>query len=92
MTADVHKSPDTASDLQTRPPGIWLVMGDKLGDNAQLKLVAASLGLPYEIKRLYPREKYRLGKPRFRASLDHLDPDRSDSPAILWRNLAWPDS
>jgi mitochondrial fission protein ELM1 len=62
-------------------------MGDKLGDNAQLKLVAASLGLPYEIKRLYPREKYRLGKPRFRASLDHLDPDRSDRLEAPWPDL-----
>ncbi len=62
-------------------------MGDKLGDNAQLERVAASLGLQYQIKRLSPKEKYKLGKPRFTISLDHLDLERSDRLSPPWPDL-----
>ena len=66
---------------------IWLVIGDKLGDNAQATMIADSLGLPYETKRLLPKQKYVLGKPRFRVSLDHLDLDHSDSLTPPWPDL-----
>jgi len=69
------------------PPRIWLVLGDKLGDNAQVKMIADSLELPYEVKHLVPREKYRLGKPRFRASLKHLDMDDPDVLAPPWPDM-----
>jgi len=71
----------------TYTPRIWLVLGDKLGDNAQIKMIADSLGLPYEIRRLVPKEKYRLGKPRFRASLEHLDLENSDPLAAPWPDM-----
>ena len=66
---------------------IWLVVGDKLGDNAQAKIVADSLGLPYETRRLLPKEQYVLGKPRFRISLEHLDLERSDPLQPPWPDL-----
>ncbi len=50
---------------------IWIVLSDKLGDNAQVEIIAQALGLPYEIKRIYPLEKYVFGKPRFRPSVKH---------------------
>ncbi len=71
----------------TPSPCIWLVLGDKLGDNAQIKMIADSLGLPYKIKHLVPKEKYRLGKPHFKASLDHLDLGSSDPLAAPWPDL-----
>ena len=71
----------------TPSPRIWLVLGDKLGDNAQLTMIANSLGLPYEIKHLVPKEKYRLGKPHFTASLQHLDLENSDPLAAPWPDL-----
>jgi hypothetical protein len=71
----------------TPSPCIWLVLGDKLGDNAQLTMIANSLGLPYEIKHLVPKEKYRLGKPHFKASLQHLDLENSDPLAA---GTPWP--
>ena len=43
-------------------PRIWLVIGDKLGDNAQIDMIAAALDLPYTIKRVLPKDKYILGK------------------------------
>ncbi len=68
-------------------PRIWLVIGDKLGDNAQATIIADSLGLPYETRRLLPKQKYVLGKPRFRVSLDHLDPGHSDPLTPPWPDL-----
>jgi mitochondrial fission protein ELM1 len=68
-------------------PRIWLVLGDKLGDNAQASIIADSLGLPYETRRLLPKPRYVLGKPRFRISLEHLDPARSDRLEPPWPDL-----
>ena len=34
------------------PPRIWLLMGHRAGDNAQLLALVEALGWPYEIKRL----------------------------------------
>jgi mitochondrial fission protein ELM1 len=68
-------------------PRIWLVIGDKLGDNAQVETIADSLDLPCEIKRLYPKEKYVLAKPRFKVSLEHLDLNRSDTLSAPWPDL-----
>ncbi|HHH44473.1 MAG TPA: hypothetical protein ENK49_10080 [Gammaproteobacteria bacterium] len=73
--------------MTTAQPRIWLVLGDKLGDNAQLKRIADSLDLPCTTKHLLPKEKYRLGKPRFRATLDHLDLDHSDPLTAPWPDL-----
>ncbi|MFQ5489022.1 MAG: mitochondrial fission ELM1 family protein [Gammaproteobacteria bacterium] len=72
-------------DLST--PRIWLLLSDKLGDNAQVEIIAEALGLPYEIRRVYPLEQYVLGKPPFRPSLYHLDRERSDPLAPPWPDL-----
>ncbi len=71
----------------SRAPRIWLLLSDKLGDNAQVQLIADGLGLPYEVRRVYPLERYVYGKPRFRASLDHLDLRRSDPLQPPWPDL-----
>ncbi len=70
----------------TLSPKIWLVLGDKLGDNAQATEVANCLGIPYETRHLIPKPKYVHGKPRFKVSLNHLDLNRSDP-----LNPPWPD-
>lgn len=66
---------------------IWLVIGDKPGDNAQVEIIAEALGLPYEIRRVLPKEQYILGKPPFKASLYHLDLHRSDKLEPPWPDL-----
>jgi mitochondrial fission protein ELM1 len=63
------------------------VIGDKLGDNAQVEMIANSLGLAYTVKHLSPKGEYVLGKPRFKVSLDHLDPDNSDALLAPWPDL-----
>ena len=67
---------------------IWLLLSDKLGDNAQVEALARELALPYETKRLLMRERFVLGKPRFRPSLEHIDADRSDRLEPPWPDLA----
>ncbi|MGI9294211.1 MAG: mitochondrial fission ELM1 family protein [Pseudomonadales bacterium] len=68
-------------------PRIWLVIGDKPGDNAQVEIIAEALGLPFEVRRVLPKEQYVLGKPPFKASLYHLDLQRSDKLEPPWPNL-----
>lgn len=68
-------------------PRIWLVIGDKPGDNAQVEIIAEALGLPYETKRVLPKPEYVLGKPRFSISLSHLDLTRSDKLEPPWPDL-----
>ena len=66
---------------------IWLVAGDKLGDNAQVRMVAEALGLPCQWKHIAVRERYVLGKPPYRASLYHIDAQRSDALESPWPAL-----
>lgn len=68
-------------------PHLWLILGDKLGDNAQVELIAESLGWPFELKQLYFKERYVLGKPWFRPTLHHIDKTRSDALEPPWPDL-----
>ena len=77
----------TAPGSLDRPPRIWLVIGDKLGDNAQVEIIAAALGQPCERKQLYFLAPYMLGKPPFKASLYHLDKARSATLEPPWPEL-----
>jgi mitochondrial fission protein ELM1 len=66
---------------------LWLVTGDKPGDNAQLLVIAEALGLPYEVRRVIPRKEYIYGKPPFKPSLYHLDMEKSDPLVPPWPAL-----
>ncbi|MDX6751547.1 ELM1/GtrOC1 family putative glycosyltransferase [Geminicoccaceae bacterium 1502E] len=68
-------------------PSIWLLLGDKLGDNAQVEVIARALGLPVIRKTVLPKPEWVLGKPPFRPSLDHLDLERSDPLEPPWPDL-----
>ncbi len=81
-SAEPRPSSDSADD-----PRIWLVIGDKPGDNAQVEIVAEALGLPFETRRVLPKKKYVLGKPFFSPSLRHLDLSRSDALEPPWPDL-----
>ena len=67
-------------------PRVWLLIGDKLGDNAQARMLADALGWPYQVRQVFPQPEWVLGKPRFVPGLRHLDPERS---AVL--EPPWPD-
>ena len=69
------------------PPRIWLLIGDKPGDNAQARVVADALGWPYEVRQVFPKAEWVLGKPKFEPGLDHLDMTRSAPLAPPWPDL-----
>ncbi|GAB6068186.1 hypothetical protein JCM13664_15050 [Methylothermus subterraneus] len=64
-----------------------MVIGDKAGDNAQALAVTTALGWPVETKRLVFQAPYRLGKPKFKPSLEHLDRALSDPLTPPWPDL-----
>ena len=66
---------------------LWLVTGEKSGDNAQLLVIAEALGWPYEVRRVIPRKEYTQGKPDFEPSLYHLDMEKSDPLVPPWPEL-----
>lgn len=68
-------------------PRIWLLLSDKLGDNAQVRTVAAALGLRCEEKTLRFKRRYAKMRPVFKASIGHLDCDRSTDIAEPWPDL-----
>lgn len=71
-----------------RGPGrVWLVLGDKRGDNAQIDILVGALGWACEHKHVAMRPPYETAKPRYRASLDHIDRERSDPLEPPWPDL-----
>lgn len=68
------------------PGCVWLLLGDKPGDNAQVEAVIEALGWDCEGRTLRWRAPYATAKPRFRVTLDHLD--RAASAAL---DPPWPD-
>jgi mitochondrial fission protein ELM1 len=77
---------DSRSDT-TPQPRVWLLVGEKRGDNAQVVSLARAIGWDYEEKMLFMKPEWREGKPRVRARLDHLDLDRSDTLEPPWPDL-----
>lgn len=85
--SDMSRPADTSPGVDSTPPRVWLVIGDKLGDNAQVEIIAEALGWPVERRGLRFLEPYVYGKPRFKASLYHIDRDRSDPLEPPWPDL-----
>lgn len=72
------------------PPGtprVWLLLAEKLGDNAQVRALAAALPWASEVRNLRMKAEFQFGKPRFRPSLDHLDADLSDRLEPPWPDI-----
>jgi hypothetical protein len=68
-------------------PLLWLVIGDKLGDNAQVEVIADALGWRTERKRLRFLAQYVTGKPPFKPSLYHIDQAASDPLEPPWPDV-----
>jgi uncharacterized protein len=51
------------------PPRVWILMGRKAGDNAQLSALADGLGWPYEVKRIVHRRSELVTNLLFDATL-----------------------
>ncbi|HVI92110.1 MAG TPA: ELM1/GtrOC1 family putative glycosyltransferase [Dongiaceae bacterium] len=83
-SAPAHSASDAAAAQDAR---IWLLLSDKLGDNAQINTVAAALGLPCLRKHLFFKRRFARLRPAFEPSLRHVDIGRSDALAAPWPDL-----
>ncbi len=87
MAPSTTPQPGETPRACSTPPSTWLVLGDKLGDNAQIEAIASALDWPVTTKRLRFRDQYVLGKPAFKASLYHIDLAGSDALVPPWPDL-----
>jgi mitochondrial fission protein ELM1 len=69
------------------PPRVWLLLGDKRGDNGQVEMIARALDWPCERRNLVMRPRYAVAKPWVRPSLHHIDLARSDPLEPPWPDL-----
>ena len=68
-------------------PGVWALLSERQGDNRHVEAIAAALPWPVERKRLRWRDGLGPRGPRFRATLDHLDPLAARSLVPPWPDL-----
>lgn len=86
-------SPDTAPEGPSpveradRRPTVWLLMGHKVGDNAQMLALAEGLGWPHEVKRFVYRQYEILPNLLLGATLAGIDRKRSSALSPPWPDL-----
>jgi mitochondrial fission protein ELM1 len=80
-------SPASIVTTPSHTPLTWLLLGDKPGDNAQIRVLADALGWPCETRTVRVKPEWLHRKPRVRASLAHVDPARSDRIEPPWPEL-----
>jgi mitochondrial fission protein ELM1 len=68
-------------------PRTWVILSDKQGDNGQVDTIVDALPWPVEHKYVHMLPQWVLGKPRYRPSLDHIDPKQSDLIEAPWPDL-----
>ncbi len=68
-------------------PRVWLVVGEKRGDNAQVRRLARAAGLACVEKSVVMKPEWIDGKPPVDASLEHVDRDQSDALEGPWPDL-----
>ncbi len=68
-------------------PRVWLVIGEKRGDNAQIMNLAEAVGWDCEVKNIFVKPQWAIKKPKVRPTLDHVDLARSDSLEAPWPDL-----
>ncbi len=82
FTAEVSAASGTGQS-----PRIWLIVGDRLGDNAQAETLMTALGLPFERRYVRVKAPWIKGKPKVEPSLHHLDLDASDPLEAPWPDV-----
>ena len=74
-------------DRQSQPPRLWILASRHSGDNTQLNAIAAALGWPTEVKRLFYRPCEELVRIAGLASLSAVDKARSSPLAPPWPDV-----
>ncbi|MCB1971129.1 MAG: mitochondrial fission ELM1 family protein [Geminicoccaceae bacterium] len=70
-----------------REPRVWLLLAEKLGDNAQVRALADALPWKSEIRNIRMKPDFQIGKPQFVPSLDHLDRHACDPIEPPWPDV-----
>jgi len=81
------RGPVPSAEPRDDEPTVWLVVGEKRGDNAQIRNLARAVGWSFSEKTIHMAPQWVNGKPRVRASLDHIDPGASDVLEAPWPDL-----
>lgn len=68
-------------------PRVWLLVGDRKGDNQQAEAVANALPFAVTRKYVHVREPFATEKPRVEPSVHHLDLAKSDALEAPWPDL-----
>lgn len=85
--ASVTSAEPDGGHRETHTPLIWLVVGDRLGDNAQVEALVAGLDEPVTRKYVRVRDQYAKRKPRVRPSLHHIDLANSTRLVPPWPDM-----
>jgi len=75
------------SERPANSPRVWLLLGEKRGDNAQIVNLADAIGWDYEVRNVLVKPEWVTGKPRVKPRLDHVDLSRSDPIEGPWPDL-----
>ena len=76
-----------ASGLGPDSPRVWLIVGEKRGDNAQIRNLARAVGWPFEEKMIRVAPQWVDRKPPVAATLAHIDAGHSDGLEGPWPDL-----
>ena len=72
--------------MRTAPPRIWLLIGERRGDNNQLLALGEALGLPFETRTMFYKATARVRMKLFPQSIGHLT-----TATRRWLQPPWPD-
>lgn len=86
-SAQREDAPLDADSKKQSAPLVWLLLGEKRGDNGQVEALARELGWPTVAKHVFVHPQWREGKPRVRPNLDHIDLANSDALEGPWPDL-----
>jgi len=78
---------ETKRNLEVQPPRVWLVLGDKKGDNGQVFTIQDALDWHCEVKQVHMLEPFIVGKPKVAPTLYHINRERSDPLEPPWPDL-----
>jgi mitochondrial fission protein ELM1 len=80
-------TPDNTLTTGKTAPSVWVVLGDKPGDNAQVRAIEQVLPWTCEDKHIQVLDPFVLGKPKVGPTLYHIDRGRSDPLEPPWPDL-----
>ena len=68
-------------------PRIWVLCGNKIGDNTQVLRAVRAMKMDYAVRNIVLLPRFNTVKPRVSPTLDHVDLQRSDRLEPPWPDL-----